>query len=93
MLFCFQLLEFILSLFFCQPPSCISIHHPLLIPCVVQRLGKLVHVVSALPYLLPTFWLHLDLTSNSEHPEQLSFQMSDGFSMLLSALPSTEELN
>lgn len=29
-------------------------YHPLLIPCVVQRPGKLVHVAFALPYLLPT---------------------------------------
>lgn len=59
---------------FCQPPSSFFFYHPLLIPCVVQRQGKLVHIAFALPYLSSHTWLHVDLTSNSEDPEQLSLR-------------------
>lgn len=40
--------SFFLFIFFCQLPSSNFFHHPLLIPCVVQRPGKLL----LLPYLI-----------------------------------------
>lgn len=51
------------SLLFCQPPSSVF-YHPLLIPCVVQRQGKFVHIAFALLLSSSHTWLHVDLTNN-----------------------------
>lgn len=53
--------QLILFFFFCQPTSFFLVFYHLLIPCVVQRQGKLVHVaLSCLVFFshLASYWPH-----------------------------------
>jgi len=70
------------SFFICQPHASFF-YHLLLIPCVVQRPGKSIHVALPLPDLLPTLGFTFSSPVTPTNPKRLSLWVSDGFSVLL----------